>query len=64
MHRHRLRFFGIGAEISGLTPYAVEGRYPTDIPLEPTKEEGQTFLKQAAAVFAFVEKKIGDETPS
>jgi|CXWL01.1.fsa_nt_gi HEPN domain-containing protein len=51
------------SEIAGLTPYAVEGRYPTDIPLEPTKEDGQTFYQQAKNVFVFVSKKIEtDET--
>ena len=52
------------SEIAGLTPYAVEGRYPTDIPLEPTKEDGQTFFRQAKNVFAFVSKRIESETSS
>ncbi|MBM4422575.1 MAG: HEPN domain-containing protein [Chloroflexi bacterium] len=46
------------SEIADLTPFAVEGRYPTDIPLEPTKEEGRAFYQQAKNAFAFVSKKI------
>jgi len=45
-------------QISGLTPYAVEGRYPTDLPLEPNKDETRIFYRQAQTVFEFVKRKL------
>jgi len=45
-------------EISGLTPYAVDGRYPTDLPLEPTQDETRLFHQQAQTVFEFVKQKL------
>jgi HEPN domain-containing protein len=41
-------------EISGLTPYAVEVRYPADLPLTPTREDVKQFYRQAQAVYRFV----------
>lgn len=44
--------------IVGLTPYAVEMRYPTDFPLKPTAEKIQIFYQQTQAVYTFVEEKL------
>ncbi len=44
--------------IVGLTPYAVEMRYPTDLPLAPTAEQIEVFYRQAQAVYHFVQSKI------
>lgn len=44
--------------IVGLTPYAVEMRYPTDLPLDPTTAQIQHFYHQAQAVVAWVQAAI------
>lgn len=44
--------------IAGLTPYAVEMRYPTDFPLRPTTKQVRAFYRQAQAVYAFVQEKL------
>ena len=51
-------FIELEAHIVGLTPYAVEMRYPADLPLNPTKAQIQQFYRQAQAVIAFVQTKI------
>ncbi len=51
-------FDELESQIAGLTPYAVEARYPADLPLEPTKEDGQLYLQQAKNVFSFVSTKL------
>ena len=40
--------------IAGLTPYAVEMRYPADLPLTPTREDVEQFYRQAQTVYEFV----------
>jgi HEPN domain-containing protein len=44
--------------IVGLTPYAVEMRYPTDLPLTPTSEQVRAFHQQAQTAYAFVQARI------
>jgi HEPN domain-containing protein len=44
--------------IDGLTPYAVEMRYPADLPLTPTASEVKQFYRQAQTVYRFVESRI------
>jgi HEPN domain-containing protein len=39
--------------IRGLTPYAVEMRYPADLPLKPAREDVEQFHRQAQAVYKF-----------
>lgn len=51
-------FIELEAHIVGLTPYAVEIRYPADLPLTPTIAQIQQFYRQAQAVYAFVQAKI------
>lgn len=51
-------FTELEAHIVGLTPYAVEMRYPADLPLTPTIAQIQQFYRQAQAVYAFVQTKI------
>lgn len=46
------------AYIAGLTPYAVEMRYPTDFPLNPTTEQVVAFYHQAKAAYTFVREKL------
>lgn len=70
LHRHDLAYLldlcsevdssfdELEAQISGLTPYAVDGRYPTDLPLEPTKDETRLFHQQAQTVLEFVKQKL------
>jgi HEPN domain-containing protein len=45
-------------QIDGLTPYAVEMRYPTDLPVIPTASEVEQFYHQAKTVYEFVEDRI------
>lgn len=40
--------------IDGLTPYAVEMRYPADLPLTPTRQEVEQFYRQTQTVYEFV----------
>ncbi len=56
-------FSALEAQISDLTPYAVEGRYPTDVPLNPTKDDAQAFYQQAKTVLEFVRQKLGTPDP-
>ena len=51
-------FIELEAHIVGLTPYAVEVRYPADLPLNPTKAQIQQFYRQAQSVYAFIQTKI------
>lgn len=51
-------FTELEVHIAGLTPYAVEVRYPTDLPLTPTAAQVQQFYQQAQAAYAFVLTKI------
>lgn len=51
-------FIELEPQIAGLTPYAVEGRYPTDLPLDPTRDEAQAFYQQAQTVVEFVRQKL------
>jgi HEPN domain-containing protein len=51
-------FGELDSQISGLTPYAVDGRYPTDLPLNPTKDEARIFYLQAQTVLEFVKLKV------
>lgn len=44
--------------IVGLTPYAVEMRYPTDLPLDPTAEQVRRFFHQAQAVVTWVKAAL------
>ena len=45
-------------QIAGLTPYAVEGRYPVDFPLDPTEAEAEAFYQQAQTVVELVRRKL------
>jgi HEPN domain-containing protein len=45
-------------QIEGLTPYAVEIRYPADFPLQPTRQEVEAFYRQAQTVYEFVQRKL------
>ena len=47
-------FAALESQIEGLTPYAVEVRYPADLPLTPTREDVKQFYRQAQAVYGFV----------
>ena len=47
-------FVALESQIEGLTPYAVEMRYPADLPLTPTREDVEQFYRQAQAVYGFV----------
>ena len=47
-------FAALEPQIAGLTPYAVEMRYPADLPLAPTREDVERFYRQAQAVYEFV----------
>jgi HEPN domain-containing protein len=51
-------FIELETHIVGLTPYAVEIRYPIDLPLTPTVAQIQQFYRQAQAVYVFVQTKI------
>ena len=51
-------FAALESQIEGLTPYAVEMRYPTDFPLRPTREEVAAFYRQAQTVSEFVQRKL------
>lgn len=51
-------FSELEPQIAGLTPYAVEARYPTDLPLTPTRDEVQAFYQQARTILEFVRKKL------
>ncbi|MEA3341610.1 MAG: HEPN domain-containing protein, partial [Chloroflexota bacterium] len=51
-------FVDLEPQIEGLTPYAVEMRYPVDLPLTPTREDVEVFYRQALATIKFVESKI------
>jgi len=42
------------SQIEGLTPYAVEMRYPADLPLIPTRQDVEQFYRQAQTVYEFV----------
>lgn len=53
-------FADLESYISGLTPYAVEARYPSDLPLNPSVEEVKAFYQQAQAVIEFVRHKLED----
>ena len=46
-------------DIAGLTSYAVEMRYPADLPLTISSEEVQRFYSQARRVFEFVSRALG-----
>jgi len=37
---------------------AVEMRYPVDLPLKPTREDVDTFFRQAQTVLEFIERKL------
>jgi HEPN domain-containing protein len=45
-------------DIAGLTPFAVEMRYPADLPVIVTEQEVQQFYRQAQAVYEFVRQKV------
>jgi HEPN domain-containing protein len=45
--------------IDGLTPYAVEVRYPADLPLSPTPQDVEQFHRQAQLVYQFVASRCG-----
>ena len=47
-------FAALESQIEGLTPYAVEMRYPADLPLTPTREDVEQFHRQAQIVYEFV----------
>jgi HEPN domain-containing protein len=47
-------FAALESQIEGLTPYAVEMRYPADLPLAPTREDVEQFYRQAQTVYEFV----------
>jgi HEPN domain-containing protein len=76
LHRHDLgylldlclgvdtAFVTLEPMIDGLTPYAVEIRYPTDFPLQPESDDVDTFHYQAQAVYEFVQKKLEAATGS
>jgi HEPN domain-containing protein len=51
-------FIELEAHIVGLTPYAVQMRYPVDLPLTPTVAQIQQFYRQAQAVYTFIQTKI------
>lgn len=51
-------FADLEPQISGLTPYAVEARYPIDLPLTPTQDEARAFYQQAQTVLEFVRRKL------
>ena len=51
-------FAAMESQIDGLSPYAVEIRYPADFPLRPTREEVAAFYCQAQTVYEFVQRKI------
>lgn len=46
------------AHIAGLTPYAVEMRYPADLPLRPTPKQVQGFYHQAQAAYTFIQERL------
>ena len=43
--------------INGLTPFAVEMRYPVDLPVIPSSEDIHQFFQQAQFIFEFVVKQ-------
>ncbi len=51
-------FVELEPQIAGLTPYAVEGRYPADFPLDPTETEAEAFYQQAQTAVGFVRRKL------
>jgi len=46
-------------QIDGLNPYAVEMRYPADLPLLPTPQDVEQFYCQAQAVYQSVATRCG-----
>jgi HEPN domain-containing protein len=44
--------------IAGLTPFAVEMRYPVDLPVVISDQEAQQFHRQAQAVYEFVRQRV------
>lgn len=50
------------SEISGLTPYAVEMRYPADLPLQATQKDIEKFQHQAQTVYEFVMSRLTSES--
>jgi hypothetical protein len=53
-------FAALESQIVGLTPYAVEMRYPADLPLTPTREDVEQFYHQAQTVYEFVASRCAD----
>jgi HEPN domain-containing protein len=47
-------FAALESQIDGLSPYAVEMRYPADLPLTPTREDVEQFYRQAQTAYEFV----------